>query len=284
MRFRAIPADAPFLFKLKNPINKIAGVGFFSSDSLLPIDFAWEVFQERNGTSTFEDLYQKIDHYRSEGNKLRNHPIIGCIVITNPVFFNEIDWITAPSDWAPNIVQGKKYSSETQIGRAIWDQVGMLLKAYSNQRNPADINSLFNLEDPDLRRYGSDVLIKPRLGQGAFRVLVTDTYSRRCAVSGEKTLPVLEAAHIRPYEKQGPHKVSNGLLLRSDIHKLFDKGYLTISADYRIEVSSRIKEQFENGRDYYKYHGKELVTVPILLDQRPGEEFISWHNENIYQG
>lgn len=47
------------------------------------------------------------------------------------------------------------------------------------------------------------ILIRHRLGQGAFRVLVTDAYQRRCAISGEKTLPVLEAAHIRPYSQHG---------------------------------------------------------------------------------
>ena len=51
---------------------------------------------------------------------------------------------------------------------------------------------------------------------------MTDAYERRCAVTGEKTLPVLEAAHIRPYALLGPHRVNNGLLLRSDLHKLFD--------------------------------------------------------------
>jgi putative restriction endonuclease len=40
--------------------------------------------------------------------------------------------------------------------------------------------------------------VQPRLGQGAFRLLVTDAYQRRCAVTGERTLPVLDAAHIRP--------------------------------------------------------------------------------------
>ena len=50
-----------------------------------------------------------------------------------------------------------------------------------------------------------------RLGQGAFRVVVTEAYHRRCAISGEKTLPVLEAAHIKPYTQEGPHEISNGL-------------------------------------------------------------------------
>ena len=52
-------------------------------------------------------------------------------------------------------------------------------------------------------RFGEPHLIRPRLGQGAFRVLVTDIYRRRCAVTQERTLPALEAAHIRPYGDGG---------------------------------------------------------------------------------
>jgi hypothetical protein len=52
-------------------------------------------------------------------------------------------------------------------------------------------------------RYGAPVLVPPRLGQGAFRVAVTDAYGRSCAVTREHSLPVLEAAHIQPYALGG---------------------------------------------------------------------------------
>jgi putative restriction endonuclease len=64
------------------------------------------------------------------------------------------------------------------------------------------------------------MLVQQRLGQGAFRLLVTDAYQRRCAVTGERTLPVLDAAHIKPYAASGPH----------DPHAQFDAGYITVSA------------------------------------------------------
>ena len=73
---------------------------------------------------------------------------------------------------------------------------------------------------PKLPRYGSASMVFPRLGQGSFRVLVTDAYGRQCAATGERTLPVLQAAHIHPYAVGGPHRVDNGLLLRSDLHTL----------------------------------------------------------------
>ena len=99
-------------------------------------------------------------------------------------------------------------------------------------------------------------MIRPRLGQGAFRVLITDNYQRRCAVTREKTLPVLDAAHIRPYSKGGQHDVRNGLLLRRDIHSLFDRGYVTVTPEHRFEVSRQLDEDYGNGKVYYDLLGQ----------------------------
>ena len=113
--------------------------------------------------------------------------------------------------------------------------------------------------------------------------MVTDSYSRRCSITGEKTLPVLEAAHIKPYALSGPHFISNGILLRSDMHKLFDSGYITITPDLKVEVSKKIKEEFENGREYYQYHGKDLLYLPNREIDKPATQFIDWHNNNVFR-
>ena len=112
---------------------------------------------------------------------------------------------------------------------------------------------------------------------------VTDAYQRRCAVTGEKTLPVLEAAHIKPYAELGPHRVSNGILLRSDLHKLFDLGYITVTPELHLEVSPRLQEEWQNGREYYAYHGKELRCRPENPVSIPSREFLVWHNENRFK-
>jgi putative restriction endonuclease len=124
--------------------------------------------------------------------------------------------------------------------------------------------------------------MRARLGQGAFRVLVTDAYDRRCAITGLHTLPVLQAAHIKPVAETGPNRVNNGLLLRSDLHLLFDGGYLTITEDFHIEVSKRIKQEYENGRDYYALHGRRLEVIPSNPIERPSSEFIEWHNNHVF--
>jgi putative restriction endonuclease len=209
------------------------------------------------------------------------NPTIGCIVLTNPIFFKKEDWIPTPEDWSASIVQGKSYSTDTDIGKRLWNRTEELLQKYLYQ-NTDEEKSQFILEEPEAV-YGKSVLTKVRLGQGAFRVLVTDAYNRKCAISGEKTLPVLEAAHIKPYAESGPHFISNALLLRSDLHKLFDSGYLTITTGYKVEVSKRIKEEYENGKEYYRFHGGEIYNLPNRLKDMPEERYIEWHNENVFK-
>lgn len=74
------------------------------------------------------------------------------------------------------------------------------------------------------------------------------------------------------------------MLLRSDFHKLFDLGLVTVTRDFRVEVSPRIREEWFNGKAYYRLHGKELANLPEAIAHRPDPAFLSWHNENRYQG
>jgi putative restriction endonuclease len=69
----------------------------------------------------------------------------------------------------------------------------------------------------------------------------------------------------------------------SDIHKLFDTGYVTITTGQRFEVSRRIHEEFDKGEYYYTFHGKGL-HVPPIKQFEPSPKFLTWHNENIFRG
>ncbi|MCH9828873.1 MAG: HNH endonuclease, partial [Gammaproteobacteria bacterium] len=92
----------------------------------------------------------------------------------------------------------------------------------------------------------------------------------------------LEAAHIRPYADEGPHRTNNGLLLRSDFHKLFDSGLVTVEPDYTIRISGRIRERYFNGKAYYRLHAQPLVGVPDDPLDRPSPEFLRWHNNERF--
>ena len=261
----------PFLFKLHAPDDFIVGGGFFVRFSGLPARLAWEAFGEKNGVADYTALRRRIEQYRGA---TKGDPEIGCNVLNGPFFFDEKDWIQIPESWAPNIVRGRTFDTEQTEGLRLWNEVSERLRIGAAPANTS--------EQP--ARYGAEYLTHARLGQGAFRVLVTEAYERRCAITGERTLPVLEAAHIKPYSETGPHVISNGLLLRSDLHILFDDGYVTVTEDMKVEVSKRIKEEFENGREYYQYRGKRLFKVPDALHEHPSSKFLRWHNEHTFLG
>lgn len=270
--FRALQPNDMFLFKLHHPVNYIVGGGFFVRFSLLPPFLAWQAFGAKNGTNSYEELLKRINKYRGRNTIGDNNGSIGCIILTEPFFFNECDWIPVPQNWSLNIVQGKTYDTSTEIGERLYRQVIDQLQA----------KNTINLGDQK-PKYAKSMTMH-RLGQGAFRVVVTEAYQRRCAITGEKTLPVLEAAHIRPYSENGPHDIKNGLLLRSDIHTLFDDGYITINPDFAIEVSKRLHEDYGNGKDYYRFHGRKLQIIPSSIIELPSQEYIMWHNEHCYKG
>ena len=279
--FKYLQPGAPFLFKLKSPHHAVGGVGFFLSQTFLPLNMAWDVFENRNGCNSFIELQKSILSYRAD--KENRNPNIGCLVLTNPVFFKPEDWIPVEQYMSKTgIVQRKGFDTETSIGNELWKKVENKLQKYLHSV-PETTENAFMVNEPEWLGYGRSVLQKIRIGQGAFRVLVTDAYSRRCSISGEKTLPVLDAAHIKPYSEQGPHQISNGILLRSDMHKLFDCGYITITKDYKVEISKAIKEEFENGREYYQYHGRDLMYLPSQEINKPNQQYIEWHN-SIFRG
>jgi putative restriction endonuclease len=130
---------------------------------------------------------------------------------------------------------------------------------------------------------GKPQILLPRLGQGSFRIVITDAYERRCALSGERTLPVLDAAHIKAYAVLQRHEVSNGILMRSDLHRLFDDGYITIDPmDRRIQVSRRIRDEFDNGKEYYKLHG-ERIREPAQSSCRPHSDNLDFHAYSVFR-
>jgi putative restriction endonuclease len=215
-------------------------------------------------------MRKRVEKYRQKVEDRLEDYTIGCILLEQPFFLAREAWIPVPFDWKSNIVQGRTYDLAIEPGRSLWMNI-----------QSASSISLKIREEP--ARYGKPVMIMPRLGQGSFRVMVTDAYQRRCSITAERTLPALDAAHIKSFSEKGPLSVSNGILLRRDLHALFDKGYVTIAPDYYVQISKRIKEEFENGKEYYKFHGSQ-IWLPIKDRDQPSPEFLEWHATNIFLG
>jgi len=274
--FKALDPGGPFLFKLHSPRNFIVGGGFFSYYTTLPVSFAWKSFGAKNGAHSEQEMRVRLTKYRRQAPNLGQDYEIGCILLNSPFFFPENEWIPA-SDWPQGIQVGKGYDTGNLRGQALWGQVEAWLVAHKSEAEWPLVPS-----EEGVRR-GQPQLVLPRLGQGSFRVVVADAYNRRCAFTSSPVLHVLEAAHVRPVADDGPNAVQNGILFRQDVHTLFDRGYITVTPEYRVEVSRRIKDEFENGKEYYAAHGK-LILLPGQNELRPAGEFLNWHNEKVYLG
>ncbi len=279
--FRALQPGEILAFRLKSPRNKIGGFGVFSNHCRLPIQMAWETFGRSNGVSSLEGLRSAIAQLRTNVAVVPSTDI-GSTILVQPIFFPSYLWFDVPASWSRSIQRGKLYSTDNTEGLQLWSHLLETAKLCDATTVPDIINAP-GISDRDQARFGTPTLIAPRLGQGAFRVAVTEAYGRQCAITNGKVLPALDAAHIKPYGEGGAHMKSNGILLRKDIHSIFDAGYVTIKDDFTFSVSNKVKEVFNNGEEYLRLHGT-LVRRPERKADWPDTELLKWHNKERYLG
>jgi putative restriction endonuclease len=271
-----LDVGAPFLFKLHAAQGGwIAGGAYFGHFTVLPISWAWNAFGEKNGAASFEEMAARVSRYRDDFDIYADD--VGCNALVEPFFLPRDLWIPSPATWRAPTQVGRRFETTEPDGAALWEQVQAALVAMR-------IAPVAVREAPmDAPRYGKPVLVPVRLGQGTFRTTIIDAYERRCAITNERTLPVLQAAHIKPYSKDGPHAPENGLLLRSDVHTLFDQGYMTVTPDLTVRVSRTIREEFQNGRDYYALDGRQL-RLPSSGNPPPSRDYLEWHADTMFRG
>ena len=114
--------------------------------------------------------------------------------------------------------------------------------------------------------------IAQRQGQRAFRRSLLNAYGGRCALTNCEVPETLEAAHIFPYRGKETNHVTNGMLLRADLHTLFDLGLIVIdTSDYSILVADEIRST-----EYGDLHGEKL-RLPSDPGSRPSREALDWH-------
>jgi putative restriction endonuclease len=186
----------------------------------------------------------------------------------------DVEFLPTPVSFATNIVQGRSYEFPGED--PIVDSVARRIVAQEDL-------AYFTLEPLDLGPTRGDArMVIPRLGQSGFKAVVQEVYQRRCAVTGHKIVPTLQAAHILPVAKGGQHRIDNGLLLRSDVHTMFDRGYIGIDTEFRLQVSPRLRDDFGNGDEFYSKEGAE-ITLPLKAIERPSQTFLTWHLQNTFR-
>ena len=279
---RAFRGDVmtPFFFRLKAPFKAIAGFAYFARYERLPVWLAWEAFGAGNGTDSFLDLVERLETLRRH---IRFEPPpgpdeIGCCILLDPVLFPKDLWVPEPRDWKERTQGYRYYDLEAGEGRVLWERCREAARRVA-ERSYEQPSAVVERAE----RYGAPQIVLPRLGQGTFRIATLQAYGRACAVTGEHSLPVLEAAHIWPYGDGGSHEVTNGILMRADLHRLFDRGYVTVTPDLRLQVSPRLKQDFHNGRSYYPFD-EQAVRVPNDPTEQPNRDHLEWHGRNVFLG
>lgn len=141
----------------------------------------------------------------------------------------------------------------------------------SNDAQP-DLNSDDVARDE--RKYVLAAIAR-RLGQAPFRASLLDAFDGSCAVTGSKVHSVLEAAHISPYKGASSNNVKNGLLLRSDIHTLFDLFKLTVLPDGRVSLSPELHDS-----EYASFEGSPITRIPDAdgATSNPSVSMLATHN------
>lgn len=279
--FRALVPGQNILFKLKAPHNRIAGGGTFVGYTQMRLTEAWRQYGQMSGFEMLAEMRARL------GKPGDPDPLMGCKILEGCYFYDRADWRPCPASFNGNIVSGKTYREGDLDGQALNAEFEARRSAHLRRR-ALSLPSVDPLRDvliewDEQRRYGGESITRARLGQGAFRASVLSAYEGRCAVTGEHTDPVLQAAHIKPYAEEGEHSLRNALLLRSDFHTLFDQGYVTVTPDYRLEVSARLRDHFNNGVRYEERRGKPLA-VPGRVELRPDVKLLRWHNEKVFLG
>ncbi len=271
----------PLFFRLKRPRYAIAGYGFYSHFVLLGLPQAWDLFGSGNGDSSLESFYMRIGNYRGL-NLLGDLDVprdpLGCTILRDCVFWPEDRWLpwSEEQGWAANIVQGKTEKDAVRASRLLSEI------QFDSMVAPEDLDhGAFLPLDVDEREL---VLAsqRKRVGQGTFRSRLLGTYERRCAITGEHTEVVLDAAHIQPYLGPSSNHVQNGMLLTKEFHALFDAGYVTVTPDYEVRVSERLREDWDNGHRYYPFDRKPLLVLP-REEARPSPQALEWHGARVFR-
>lgn len=254
----AITPGTNVVFKLKKTNNmfgdEIGGYGRFVEYKTQSLDQSWKEFGRRNGCDTKEEYVAKLT--KGKGNAFT---VCGCMVLDDVVFFDEFKRLSDYGlSFALNIVTYKnEYSTFPDFGQQ---------KVVSSQ-------SSFSLVIPT-KKGKKMQSITERVGQGQFHSDVSTAYNHRCCITGESTPELLQAAHIQDYINKESNHIQNGLLLRIDIHKLFDSGLLYIDQNYHVHVSSLVTSP------EYRYLDNHLISLPNNPSEYPSKAALQFKEKS----
>jgi putative restriction endonuclease len=128
-------------------------------------------------------------------------------------------------------------------------------------------------------------IVKQRVNQNFFRTAVLTSYQNKCCITGLPIKELLNASHIIPWSKDENNRLNphNGLCLNALHDRAFDRGFITVTTDYKLKISKSIT-MFLDSRSVMEYF-IQFENKDIVLPNRflPAKEFLEYHNQNIFR-
>ena len=209
-------------------------------------------------------LNMKIGNFGRLDPELKKQGITGLV---NGSKLEEVIWNEFNGNW-------EKLAYESEL----------LISKYSNKSIEEVSGIIFEEYEIPVGRE-REAIIKQRVNQNFFRSTILSSYNLKCCITGLSITDFLVASHIIPWAKDKKNRLNphNGLCLNSIHDKAFDRGFLTITADYKIKVSpyfNDFKNDFAVSDLFLKYDNKSI----ILPDKfHPSKDFLEYHYNNIFK-
>jgi putative restriction endonuclease len=265
------PGD-PVFFRLKAPDRRIGGYGFFAAFHPLRLAEAWAFFGTKNGC---DDPFALA---ALTGKTLADR--VGCTILRRVTCWPDarhFAWGDAEG-WRGAGPQRGKTERVPALAQRLLDEI-----RFDAAQAPDELTAEAFVPLLADERQLVTARAMLREGQGAFRTRLLDAYGGRCAITGEHTEIVLDAAHIQPYLGPRSNHVQNGLLLTKEFHALFDAGYVTVTPEHEVRVSPRLRSEWRNGHRYYPHDGRQLLVLPDAPGERPSAEVLEWHGRRVFK-
>jgi putative restriction endonuclease len=244
---------------LKSPIRKIGGYGKFIDYQNMTPSEAWQKYGTNNGVKNLEDLEARTKFYIDKQSADNSYNSIGCILLDNLEFFNNEDFKSSESYLGvnfPNQVVKIKYFDINAKERKIPKSKDLTItEEFISQKSK--------------KKKKTKVNTNQRKGQQKFRDDILLAYNNKCAITGINDEYALEAAHIESYINEKSNHIKNGICLRADIHKLFDKNLIGINGDFKIFISPGLKD-----KEYTKLKNKK-INLPKNKDFYPLKKLLN---------
>ena len=249
---------------------KIVGGGFFIGWNKISVSKAWESFGVRNGVTDLDDFISEVEEHG--GNKKSN---LIAATLGNNFIFDKNSVLNIPDEVSSHFKSGLRFVLSTD------DPTGRYLSKIVKR-----------LYDEEIERFGYNWQgIYYLASRSHFRSYAAGFYARvraaynfTCAISGNNSAPLLEVAQIRPFYDFNEQTANNGILMRSDFHRLFSLGYFTLVYENENKLVMKMSPCLKSvgGESYLAYDGKE-ITLPKDKEKRPSPENLEWHRNTCYE-